>query len=118
MASNPCTSLTHLISPMRDPLSETAHAAVKRTATRAQAQGLDVWQELNRLGLLATEPRKQEIEVAALKNMFDRFSMMSEDHFLINVNWHQTNSNPATPADLLHAITVWMQSYIDYIACD
>lgn len=103
---------------MRGQLSEIAHAAIVKTAQRASANGLDVWQELNRVGLLATEPRKQEIEVAALKNMYDRFQSMSADNFLGYVNWHQTNSNPATPADLLHAITVWFQTYIDYIEHD
>jgi hypothetical protein len=103
---------------MRDQLSEIAHAAMKRTAARAQAQGLDVWQELNRVGLLATEPRKQEIEVSALKNLLDRFQSMSADDLLRTISWHQNNSNPATPADLLHAVTVWMQNYIDYMTHD
>lgn len=103
---------------MRGPLSEVAHKAVTKVADRATRDGQDVWQELNRVGLLATEPRIQEIQVAALKNMFDRFEPMSADNLLGYINWHQNNSNPATPADLLHAITVWFRSYIDYMEHD
>lgn len=102
----------------RGPLSETSQQAIARTVTRSLQDGVDLWEELNKVGYLATEPRVQEIEVSALKNAFDRFETMSADDFLRHINWHQNNSNPATPADLLNAIRAWFISYIDYIAHD
>lgn len=102
----------------RQPLSPVAYAAVKVTAARAQSQGLDVWEELNRIGLLATESRIHEIHTSALRNMQERFVSMSADDLMRHVNWQQNNSNPATPADLLRAITQWLDSYIDRVECD
>lgn len=102
----------------RGPLSEVASKAIARTITRAMKEGLDEWEELNKLGLLATEPRILEIQVAALKNMYDRFNSMSVDDFMRHIDWHRNNSNPATPADLLNAIGAWFLTYIDYIEHD
>lgn len=101
---------------MRQPLSEIAHRALTVVETRTRQQGQDLFQELNRVGLIATEPRIQEIQVAALKNMFDRLETVSVTELMEAHN--RGNSNPGTPADLHRAIVAWIRAYIDYIEHD
>lgn len=96
----------------RPPLTEIAHAAVTKTAQRALSSGLDVWQELNRVGLLATERRIKEIEIAAMKNVLERLQRYSADDLLHAVGWYQSHSNPASPNDLLQAVHRHLEEFI------
>jgi hypothetical protein len=96
----------------RPPLTEIAHAAVTRTAARAQKAGLDQWEELNRLGLLATEARIREIEVSTLKNSLERLQRYSVDELLFAFGWHRQSSNPAAPDDLLRAVYKHLEEII------
>lgn len=96
----------------RLPLTEIAHAAVTKTAERARAAGQDPWQELNRVGLLATEARIREIEIATMKNVLDRLQRYSVDELLMGIDWHRNHSNPASPNDLLQAVYKHMEDFI------
>jgi len=98
---------------VRDPLSEIARKAMSVTENRCRKQGLDFAEELNRLGLLATEPRIREIQVSALKNMLARLEMMSVAD-LMEVQ-RRGNSNPGTPADLYVSVLGWIHNYINHL---
>jgi hypothetical protein len=94
---------------MRDPLSEIARKALSVTEARCLKQGLDLPEELNRLGLLATEPRIREIQVSALENLVNRMQSMGAAGF---------NPNPGTPADMYNSVVGWIHTYIYQVAHD
>ena len=95
---------------MREPLSEIARKALDVTRARASRDGLDFFEELNRVGLIATAPRIREIEVAALLNMLERLKSM-EPAALLHIHT-RGNSNPATAADMLAAVESWIELHI------
>jgi hypothetical protein len=101
---------------MRDPLTEIARKALSVTQARAAKGGLDLFEELNRVGLIATEPRVQEIQVSALQNMYDRLSAMQPAELLrVTQSW---NSNPLTPTDMYDSVLGWIANYIAYMTND
>jgi hypothetical protein len=99
--------------PVRAPLTEIAHKALLVTQARATAQGLDFLEELNRVGLIATEPRIREIQVSALRNMLERLEMLSVDDLTRSARTN--NSNPVTPAALYVSVLSWVSNYITHI---
>jgi hypothetical protein len=98
-------------------LTEIAWKAISVTQTRATQQGLDFFEELNRVGLLATEPRIREIQVLALRNMLDYLEtgLSVTD---LNRTYQRGNSNPATPADTYNAVLSWIRTYVNAISND
>jgi hypothetical protein len=98
---------------MRDPLTEIARKALSVTQARAAREGLDLFEELNRVGLLATEPRIREIQVSALQNMLDRLASMQPAELLRETQtW---NSNPLTTQDMYNSVLDWVNSYIGQV---
>jgi hypothetical protein len=95
---------------MRQPLTEIARKAFTTVQARALSQGLDLFEELNRVGLLATEPRIQEIQVSALQNMLDRLNMVSPAQLM--EQHAKGNSNPGTPAGMYNSLIDWVYDYI------
>ncbi len=98
------------------PLSEIARKALSTIQARATRNGIDFFEELNRVGLIATKTRIQEIEIAALRNLLDRLRSL-EPAGLLHV-FTRGNSNPATPADMMTAIDHWIDLYIKTLEND
>ena len=94
----------------RAPLTEIAHRALQVVSKRCDREGLDLFQELNRVGLIASEPRIREIQELALKNMHDRLEAVTAGELL----WQISNrtKNPGTPEDLYQGILDWIRQYI------
>jgi hypothetical protein len=67
----------------RQPLSEIAYKALEVTHRRAVKNGLDPFEELNRVGLVATEPRIREIQVSILENLSDRLEQLNMSQILM-----------------------------------
>jgi len=101
---------------MREPLTEIARKAFITVQARCLSQGLDLFEELNRVGLLATEPRIREIQVSALENLFDRLDVVPIDQLMAGHT--QGNSNPGTPAAMYVGVQHWIRSHIRRIAHD
>lgn len=101
------------MSSSRGPLSEIAMKALSVVQARSITQGTSLFEELNKVGLIATEPRIREIQVSTLKNMYDRFCTM-EPAELLRITRHG-NSNPATPQDMWLSVVSWICTYIDYM---
>lgn len=99
----------------RGPLSEIAYRALVVTQRRAEAEGVDLFEELNRYGLIASEPRIKELQVAALLNMVMRLRMLSADELLQLNGYGRRNSNPPTLDDLLQAVDGWISTYIEAV---
>lgn len=97
---------------MRPPLSEVAYAALRTVRNRSERSGKDFLEELNQVGLIASEPRIREIETSALRNLRDRLEMMSPIELLAVTN--HGNSNPTTPEDMLRSLIRWMDNYITH----
>lgn len=98
---------------MRDPLTEIAHKALSVVHTRAMKNGLDFFEELNRVGLIATEPRIREIQKSTLSNMLDRLEAMQPADFLREAQ--RNNSNPGTPDDMYRGVLGWIHNYLNQI---
>jgi hypothetical protein len=101
---------------MREPLTEIARKAFTTVQARCLSQGLDLFEELNRVGLLATEPRIREIQVSALANMLDRLGDVPPDQLM--AEHARNNSNPGTPIGMYLGIKGWILSHIAHIAHD
>lgn len=82
---------------------------------RCDNQGLDLFEELNRVGLLATEPRIREIQTSTLSNMIDRFQSMEPAELLHITRLSRGNSNPATPEDMWNSVAGWLLNYLNNI---
>lgn len=95
---------------MRGPLSEIAMKALERTQRRAERNGLSLFEELNRVGLIASEPRIYEIRVAAVSNLRDRLEELDLHSAL--AGFYQGNSNPPTPDDVRRQLLAWVDRYI------
>lgn len=89
----------------REPLTELAHRALSVVETRSRQQGLDFFQELNRVGLVATEPRIREIQKLALANLFDRLEETQPAQLM---NW-----KPGTADEMYRAVLGWIRAYIN-----
>jgi hypothetical protein len=96
---------------MRGPLDDVAVAALKRVTERAQRNGLDVHEELNKVGLIATAPRIQEAVYEALKNFRDRLHEVDIAPLLSE--YYRGNSNPPTPTDVQRLLLTWIDRYIE-----
>lgn len=91
----------------REPLTEIAYRALTVVETRCRQDGLNLFEELNRVGLIATVPRIREIQKAALANMFDKFQEIQSAYFM---DWQ-----PGTPDEMHRAIKGWIRAYLlDY----
>lgn len=90
----------------RQPLSEIAHRALTVVARRAQKDGLDLFQELNRVGLVATEPRIREIQVSTLQNFSDRLEDMNMAQVLMS------HHGSMTADDMLREVKSMLGDYI------
>lgn len=101
---------------MRQPLTEIARKALSVTEARCSRDGLDLFEELNRVGLLATEPRIREIQVSALMNMQERLLSVAPAELFRTM--HQRNSNPMTPDDTYKSVMDWISDYINHITHD
>lgn len=88
----------------REPLTEIAYRALTVVETRCRQNGLDLFEELNRVGLIATVPRIREIEKAALANMFDKLQEIQPAYFM--------NYQPGTPDEMYQAIKGWIRTYL------
>jgi hypothetical protein len=88
----------------REPLTEIAHRALTVVQDRCQREGLDLFEELNRVGLIATVPRIQEIQRSALANLYDKFQEIQPAAFM---NWR-----PGTPDEMHRAIRGWIRAYL------
>lgn len=97
----------------REPLTEIAHKALSVVHTRSTQNGLDFFEELNRVGLLATEYRIREIQVSALKNMIQRLEMIEPAEMLRLIG---RSANPGTPTDMYANILEWMRTYLGQVA--
>lgn len=96
----------------RQPLSEIAMKALTVTRDRVMREGTDLFEELNRIGLIATEPRKQEIRISALKSLRDHLHAVSVDDLLRRDGYYARNSNPPTTEDVRQAVCNWMDEFI------
>lgn len=94
----------------RAPLSEIAQKALTVVQARCAKQGLDLFEELNRVGLIATVPRIQEIQVSTLRNMLERLQSISASELLRITQ--RGNSNPMTPDDMYNSVLGWIHNYI------
>lgn len=90
----------------RQALSEIAHRALSVVSRRAEKQGLDLFEELNRVGLIATEPRIREIQVSTLQNFSDRLEDMNISHVLMK------NNGSMTADDMLRHVKTMLSDYI------
>jgi hypothetical protein len=61
---------------IREPLTEIALQACRVVHARSLREGLDLFEELNRVGLLATEPRIREIQKSALINLMTELELV------------------------------------------
>lgn len=94
---------------MREPLSEISYRALQVVKDRAKREGLDLFEELNRVGFVATEPRIQEIRKSALADVVRRLELMGPSELM--ADYQRGNSNPATTYDVFNAIINWINSY-------
>lgn len=92
----------------REPLTEIAYKALSVIQARAQSEGLDLFEELNRYGLIASEPRIKEIQVSALRNMIARLEMIEPGELIRMIS---RSANPGTPSDMYANILQWMRTY-------
>lgn len=88
----------------REPLTEIAHRALTVVQERCRREGLDLFEELNRVGLIATVPRIQEIQKSALANLLDKFDEIQPAYFM---GWQ-----PGTPDEMYRAIKGWIRAYL------
>lgn len=95
---------------MRHPLDEIAYKALSVVRNRAERDGLDFLEELNKVGLIATKPRIQEIRISALRDLHDRLEMMSSVEMLHLI---RGNSNGGTAADMYGGILRWIREYVE-----
>jgi hypothetical protein len=95
----------------RPPLTEIARKALVVVQNRSRREGLDPFEELNRVGLIATAERIQEIQIAALKNMLDRLEISGETELL--ATFTRGNSNPPTAMDMYRSVTDWVRAFIE-----
>lgn len=91
----------------REPLTEIAYRALHVVETRCRQDGLDFFEELNRVGLIATVPRIQEIQKVTLANMYDKLQDVQPAHLM--------NSQPGTPDDMYRAMLGWIRDYINLL---
>lgn len=94
---------------MREPLSEISYRALRVVEDRAQREGLDLFEELNRVGFVATEPRIQEIRKSALNDVVLRLELIGPSELM--AEYHRGNSNPATTYDVFNAIINWIKEH-------
>jgi hypothetical protein len=95
---------------VREPLTEIAHKALSVVSVRCSRHGLDLFEELNRVGLIATEPRIREIQKLALANMIDRLEAVQPADFMREAQMY--NSNPGTPDDMYKGVMGWIHNYM------
>lgn len=97
---------------IRAPLTEIAYKAFTTTSRRARNQGLDVWEELNRIGFLATEPRIREIQKSTLDNLIARLEMLEPSELARIMS---RSADPGTPTEMYRNIVAWIRNYATHL---
>lgn len=93
-------------------LSEQYRERWAEVVVRTQRRAVDYMEGLDQAGLLLTDDRRKEIQLAVLSALLERYRQMQPFQFIDQVYGH---GHAGTPDDMYKAIDEWMAQFLQAV---